>query len=278
MTKNTTSQLRGASSLPPRFIERTCDEATTYASGEDEDTALDSAADEPWEQQQPPEARPTKRSRPEHASSAKQGEEDACDEEHEREGPARQQAGSKLGREEDWQASRYKGPTPSSAQGGARKPQVSQERLDQLAKARERALQVRRERGELRRKEKALKELAFEARRKRLNDLEERLGRELSGHTKTVPSATPIADTKAKKKQFTLAEADTPSEVPTAPEQAPVSAVDKPARVAPVAVKPINQQAADELRREEELAAMNLYRQRVDEAKRQMLMQAMFGN
>lgn len=116
--------------------------------------------------------------------------------------------------------------------------------------------------------------------------MEKKLGRELAGYTPghgyapTVEAPVPQeeqAEKKPKKRQVLIAPSS-PAESEDDYEDEPVVpqvAVKKP-RFAPI-LKPVVQQAAEELKREEDKAALGIYRQRVDEAKRQLLMQAVFG-
>lgn len=261
---------------PARFVEEyhgPIEDFGNYSESEEEEHARE---------QQPPEARAKVRA-PAHApaGAGEAKDQDAGDEEHERARPAGKPPRPGFGRQAHRPA-QGQGAAPPSAQGRAGKPQVTEERLAQLAKARERALEVRRERGELRRKEKALKQLALEARRKRLSDMEKKLGRELAGYAPMEnppvlldPSAQ--AEKKSKKRQILIvpsspADSDADSEDEGG---VPQVAPKKPKVVPPV--KPVYQQATEELKREEEKAALGAYRQRVDEAKRQLLMQAVFG-
>lgn len=112
--------------------------------------------------------------------------------------------------------------------------------------------------------------------------MEKKLGRELAGYAPMEnppvlldPSAQ--AEKKSKKRQILIvpsspADSDADSEDEGG---VPQVAPKKPKVVPPV--KPVYQQATEELKREEEKAALGAYRQRVDEAKRQLLMQAVFG-
>lgn len=249
-----------------RFIERTVDSDLSDLDG---DASLQQQPSPPTAQQQP--AREQEGSR-----KAEQGQEDACDEEHGGQGQEGQQAGSRIGREED-RPTKGKGSRSAPAQGGVRKPQVSQERLRQLSEARARALEVRKERGELRRREKQAKEAAFEARRQRLIELERKLARETGARKRSAspePADTPSLPSPDRPTKKSLSE-------PVPPVSAPAvsDCVDQcaPEPVARQPLKPPHEQATEELRKEQDMAAMLLYRQKVEEAKRKLLMQACFG-